>query len=65
MDADKTAGPQNGARPEPGAVMTDPRQENFMADLQALLNKHDAELEVGALKKIHYKTKGYIIKFIF
>ncbi len=26
-------------------VMTDPRQENFMADLQALLNKHDAELE--------------------
>ncbi len=28
-------------------VMTDPRQENFMADLQALLNKHDAELEVG------------------
>ncbi len=27
--------------------MTDPRQENFMADLQALLNKHDAELEVG------------------
>ncbi len=25
--------------------MTNPRQENFMADLQALLNKHDAELE--------------------
>ncbi len=45
MDADKTAGPQNGARPEPGAVMTDTRQENFMSGLQALLKKNDAEME--------------------
>ncbi len=27
--------------------MTDTRKEDFMADLQALLDKHNAELEVG------------------
>ncbi len=46
-------------------VMSDTRKEDFMSDLQALLNKHNAELEVGALKKTHCKTKGYIINFIF
>ncbi len=27
--------------------MTDTRKEDFMSDLQALLNKHNAELEVS------------------
>ncbi len=36
--------------------MTDTRQENFMSDLQALLNKHDAELEGRLIRR----DGGYI-----